>query len=111
MIVTAGAGRMGRSIALALALAGHQVAVLDLKARSADDAACLIADARAEIGASLRFLAQLNVVSDVLLRRSGLSAPISPWRVVPLTQPPHTRRGRIIPTAWHFLAIRPNPVV
>ena len=62
MIAAAGAGRMGRSIALALALAGHPVAVLDLKARDAADTERLLAEARAEIASSLQFLLALDVV-------------------------------------------------
>jgi 3-hydroxybutyryl-CoA dehydrogenase len=83
MIVTAGAGRMGRSIALALALAGRQVAVLDLKARSGEDAERLLADARAEIGTSLRFLTELNVVSEV--QRAAIDARISVHAFGPAT--------------------------
>jgi 3-hydroxybutyryl-CoA dehydrogenase len=71
MIATAGAGRMGRSIALALALAGHDVAVLDLKDRTAADAARLLADARAEISGNLRFLCGLAVISDAQARAIG----------------------------------------
>ena len=62
MIATAGAGRMGRSIAIALALAGHRVAVLDLKDRPDADADRLLTEARTEIAASLQFLADLNVL-------------------------------------------------
>jgi 3-hydroxybutyryl-CoA dehydrogenase len=64
VIAAAGAGRMGRSIAIALALAGHDVAILDLKQRHAEDAALLLDDARAEIAKNLRFLVDLDVVSD-----------------------------------------------
>jgi 3-hydroxybutyryl-CoA dehydrogenase len=71
MIATAGAGRMGRSIAIALALAGHDVAVLDLKERPAADAARLLAEARAEIGGSLRFLTGLAVMTDAQARAVG----------------------------------------
>jgi 3-hydroxybutyryl-CoA dehydrogenase len=64
VIATAGAGRMGRSIAIALALAGHRVAVLDLKDRPAGDADRLRNDAREEIAASVALLADLNVVDS-----------------------------------------------
>lgn len=66
---------MGRSIALALALAGHDVAVLDLKERAADDAERLVSEARAEIASSLRFLAELGVVDDA--RRAAVDARIT----------------------------------
>ncbi len=64
MIAAAGAGRMGRSIALALALAGHEVAVLDLKERSAAGAERLVAEAYTEIASSLAFLMSLDVLDD-----------------------------------------------
>ena len=75
MIVTAGAGRMGRSIALAMALAGHPVAILDLKDRASADAARLAGDARREIGAALAFLAELDVVDDT--QRAEIAARIT----------------------------------
>jgi len=53
---------MGRSIAIALALAGHRVAVLDLKERLAGDAERLLAEAREEIDGSLAFLNGVGVV-------------------------------------------------
>jgi 3-hydroxybutyryl-CoA dehydrogenase len=62
VIACAGAGRMGRSIALALALAGHRVAVLDLKTRAATDAHGLLADGRAEIAHNLAFLRDVAVI-------------------------------------------------
>lgn len=62
--VAAGAGRMGRGIAIAFAWAGHRVALADLRRRSADDARRLEADARREIDASLQVLARLGAVAD-----------------------------------------------
>lgn len=62
MIATAGAGRMGRSIALALALAGHRVAVLDLKERAPADADRLLTEAREEVERGLTFLSELAVI-------------------------------------------------
>src|SRR5512140_3421368 len=57
-----GAGRMGRSIAIAFAYAGHRIALVDLRRR--DDAAWerLRDEARAEIQASLRTLAGLGAL-------------------------------------------------
>jgi 3-hydroxybutyryl-CoA dehydrogenase len=55
---------MGRSIAIALALAGHRVAVLDLKERTTRDAERLLAEAQAEIESSLGFLAEAQVIDD-----------------------------------------------
>jgi 3-hydroxybutyryl-CoA dehydrogenase len=57
-----GAGRMGRGIALAFAWAGHRIALVDLKPRSAAAWAALRAEARGEIRASLESLAQLGVL-------------------------------------------------
>jgi 3-hydroxybutyryl-CoA dehydrogenase len=75
VIVTAGAGRMGRSIALALALAGRPVAILDLKERTPADTDTLLAQARAEIDGSLAFLASLDVVDAV--QRTAIADRIS----------------------------------
>jgi 3-hydroxybutyryl-CoA dehydrogenase len=57
-----GAGRMGRGIAIAFAYAGHRVALIDLKQRSADAWSRLQAEAQAEIAQSLAALAQLGVL-------------------------------------------------
>ena len=62
--VAVGAGRMGRGIAVAFAYAGHRVALIDLRRRSADDAARLRGEARAEIAASLAALADLGALRD-----------------------------------------------
>jgi 3-hydroxybutyryl-CoA dehydrogenase len=64
VIATAGAGRMGRGIALALALAGHRVAVLDLKERRPGEAERLLGEARAEIESSLDFLSVSDVIDE-----------------------------------------------
>lgn len=66
-IVAVGAGRMGRGIALAFALAGHRIALVDLKPRSNDERARIEADARAEIAASAAMLAELGALpADVI---------------------------------------------
>ena len=57
-----GAGRMGRGIAIAFAYAGHRIALVDLRPRSAEAWSRLQDDARSEIGASLASLAQLGVL-------------------------------------------------
>jgi 3-hydroxybutyryl-CoA dehydrogenase len=56
-----GAGRMGRGIAIAFAYAGHRIALIDLKQRSAADWQRLRSEARAEIAQSLSALVQLGV--------------------------------------------------
>ena len=59
-----GAGRMGRGIAIAFAYAGHAIALVDLRLRN--DAAWhqFQTEARAEIDAALRGLAQLGVMDE-----------------------------------------------
>ena len=57
VIGSLGAGRMGRGIAHAFAFAGHEVVLVDVKARSAADAEALQVQAFAEIRGSLAALA------------------------------------------------------
>lgn len=57
-----GAGRMGRGIVLAFALAGREAVLLDIKPRTADAFATLKAEAEAELRASLATLVELGVV-------------------------------------------------
>ncbi|MEY4711340.1 MAG: hypothetical protein RIS88_790 [Pseudomonadota bacterium] len=69
----AGAGRMGRGIAIAFAWAGHRIALIDLRQRTPQAAARLKQEAFAEIRASLDALAQLDALApeaiDALVRR------------------------------------------
>jgi 3-hydroxybutyryl-CoA dehydrogenase len=55
-----GAGRMGRGIAIAFAYAGHRIALVDLRPRTPQAWQKLCDEARGEIGASLRGLAELG---------------------------------------------------
>lgn len=57
-----GAGRMGRGIAIAFAYAGHRIALVDLRTRTAEAWQKLRAEAMAEIESSLAGLAQLGVI-------------------------------------------------
>jgi 3-hydroxybutyryl-CoA dehydrogenase len=57
-----GAGRMGRGIAIAFALAGHRIALVDLRQRTPEAWQRLADEARAEIRASLSALAQLGAL-------------------------------------------------
>jgi 3-hydroxybutyryl-CoA dehydrogenase len=57
-----GAGRMGRGIAIAFALAGHRIALIDLRQRTPQAWQRLADEARAEIHASLSALAQLDAL-------------------------------------------------
>ena len=63
-LAAVGAGRMGRGIALAFAIAGYDFTLLDLRRRSAEDYARLEAEANAEMSASLDVLAELGAISD-----------------------------------------------
>jgi len=64
-----GAGRMGRGIAIAFAYAGHRIALIDLRQRSADAWQRLRDEAKAEIDASLSGLAQLGVIDASQIER------------------------------------------
>lgn len=57
-----GAGRMGRSIALAFAWAGHRIALVDLRRRDDEGWQRLQAEAGAEILSNLQALAQLGAI-------------------------------------------------
>jgi 3-hydroxybutyryl-CoA dehydrogenase len=61
-IGVAGAGRIGRGIALAFAYAGYQVVLIDLKHRDAAGAQALADSALIEIGRDLDFLAGVGVL-------------------------------------------------
>ena len=61
-LAAVGAGRMGRGIAIACAWAGHRIALIDLRRRDAGAWRALSDDARAEIDASLRSLAELGAL-------------------------------------------------
>jgi 3-hydroxybutyryl-CoA dehydrogenase len=61
-IAVVGAGRMGRSIAIAFAYGGYEVDVVDFKARADDTFPRLATEARAEILATLGSLASLGAM-------------------------------------------------
>jgi 3-hydroxybutyryl-CoA dehydrogenase len=73
VIGSLGAGRMGRGIAHAFAYAGHEVLLLDVKARGAAEAEALRAQAFAEIRGSLAALADAGAFAareiDAMLAR------------------------------------------
>jgi 3-hydroxybutyryl-CoA dehydrogenase len=58
-----GAGRMGRGIAIAFAYAGHRIALVDLRRRTAEAWQRLCDEARAEIAGSLDALARLGALT------------------------------------------------
>lgn len=60
IIAAAGAGRMGRGLAVVFALAGHRVALVDLKPRG--DAATYLDTARGEIRSTLEMLVACGMI-------------------------------------------------
>jgi 3-hydroxybutyryl-CoA dehydrogenase len=61
-VAVLGAGRIGRQIALAFALGGCRVLLVDLKPRSVADAERVLADAHAEIARDLRLMVEEGVI-------------------------------------------------
>ena len=61
-VVALGAGRMGRGLAVVFAFAGHDVVLLDAKAREPSGFAALRAAADAEISATLATLARIGLM-------------------------------------------------
>lgn len=59
-----GAGRMGRGIAVAFALAGRDVVLIDVKPRDGESMAKLEAEALREIGQDLAFLRSVGAMSE-----------------------------------------------
>jgi 3-hydroxybutyryl-CoA dehydrogenase len=68
-VACVGAGRMGRGIAHAFAYAGHEVRLIDGKARNPAAQQALFADARAEIQATLESLAKLGAFDPNVIDR------------------------------------------
>jgi len=63
-IACLGAGRMGRGIAVAFAYAGHDVIMIDVKPRSAEQFATLEADALGEVRKTLSSLARFGLLGE-----------------------------------------------
>jgi 3-hydroxybutyryl-CoA dehydrogenase len=63
-IACIGAGRMGRGIAVVFAYAGHQVSVVDFKARTEDAFAALAGEAMDEVRGTLATLAGFGLFDD-----------------------------------------------
>ena len=71
-VAVAGAGRMGRGIALAFAYGGYDIDVVDLKERSAAEWARLSAEASEDMKSSLQMLAELGAIpQDAVARLLG----------------------------------------
>src|SRR5258708_32721093 len=64
VIACLGAGRMGRGIAVAFAYAGHDVSMIDVKARSVELFAALEAEALGEIKKTLASLARFGLLAE-----------------------------------------------
>ncbi len=62
LIAAAGAGRMGRGIAVVFAYSGHAVRLVDLKARAPGEFARVAADAQEEIRTTLHTLRELGTL-------------------------------------------------
>ena len=65
-----GAGRMGRGIAVAFAIAGHQVMLIDLKARDSDATSALAAEAMREVAQDLSFLETAGAMSAAAVSKA-----------------------------------------
>ena len=65
-----GAGRMGRGIAVAFAIAGHRVMLIDLKARDPDATSALAAEAMREIAQDLNFLHTAGAMSAAAVSKA-----------------------------------------
>ena len=88
-IALVGAGRMGRGLAVVFAFAGHDVALIDLKERPADQFASLAKEAESEVIATLGTLARLGLCAAD--QAPAIAARV---RVVPLSE-----AGAVLPDA------------
>jgi len=68
-VAVAGAGRMGRGIALCFAYSGHEVTLIDIKDRAAADFTRLQEDIFSELGSDLGFLIKMKMVNDEQARK------------------------------------------
>ncbi len=64
IIAAAGAGRMGRGIAIAFAYAGHPVRLVDMKARESEDFERLKTEAVEEIANTLKMMASFGMLEE-----------------------------------------------
>ena len=66
-IACLGAGRMGRGLAVTFAYAGHDVAIVDFRERTADDADRYCTQVQIEIGATLASLARCGMIDTAIV--------------------------------------------
>src|SRR5437879_13442722 len=62
-VAVLGPGRIGRQIALAFALGGRRVLLVDVKARTPEERRAVFADARREITRDLRLMTEEGVIA------------------------------------------------
>ena len=72
-VAVLGPGRIGRQIALAFALGGRRVLLVDVKARTPEERRAVFADARREITRDLRLMTEEGVIAggDVVVNPRG----------------------------------------
>src|SRR5947209_17666982 len=63
-VAVLGPGRIGRQIALAFALGGRRVLLVDVKERAPEARRAVFTDGRREIARDLRFMAEEGVIED-----------------------------------------------
>jgi nucleoside-diphosphate-sugar epimerase len=78
-----GAGRMGRGIATAFALAGHKVLLLDLRERSSQDFARISAEARQDIERDIAFLTEAGLIDAATADSVLADVTVAPAEQVP----------------------------
>lgn len=108
-IAVAGAGRMGRGLALMFAYAGRPVALLDIKDRDEAGVDALKVAARAEIETNLEFLASCDLLSGAQVQtavelvaiqgRAGASKPLEEADFV-IEAVPETRKAKAQAFEW-----------
>ncbi|SDB82002.1 3-hydroxyacyl-CoA dehydrogenase [Raineyella antarctica] len=81
--VAVGAGRMGRGIAVAYALKGRPVTVLDFKARAEHDVERLVRDVQDEVRSTLDQLATLDVLSPAEVEATAALVTVAPLEASP----------------------------
>ncbi len=101
-IACLGAGRMARGIAVVFAYAGHDVAIVDFKARAADEFRRCAAAAQGEVRNTLASLAQFG-----LFEAHAVEAIAARVVVVPLAEAP----GALRPAAVIFEGVPEVPSV
>jgi 3-hydroxybutyryl-CoA dehydrogenase len=101
-IAVVGPGRIGRGIALAFALAGHEVALLDLKPRSRADAATLRTTVSDSIARELEVLVAAQVLTADSAQATAARCTVDVDSV---------RTGRRLPYEFYFEGVPEQPEV